>query len=115
MNLSQADRAAYPKLTAALAPKNETLQHYLHRKGIADPKVRSTKWHNAQQAKRSPGQYKYPDWMHFKHQMLVEAQGPLWTFNAPDCVGDGQQFSSPGLTQWYVESFCKANHLKGRH
>jgi len=40
------------------------------------------------------------------HQALIEAQSPLFTTNE-----DGE-FSSRGLTDWYVSQYCKANHLK---
>ncbi len=88
-----------------------TMLQALYAKGLADPKVRSVKWHHAQQVKRNPGRYKYPSDSNFQHQLLIEAQGPLWTFNAPDCIGDGHQFSSRGLTDWYVGQFVKENHL----
>lgn len=42
-----------------------------------------------------------------QHQLLVEAQGPGLTVNE-----DGE-FSSRGLTDWYVRQFCQANDLKG--
>lgn len=41
-----------------------------------------------------------------QHRILIEAQSPLATANE-----DGQ-FSSRGLTDWYVSAWCRANHLK---
>lgn len=111
LQVSQVTRATYPHLCAALAPEPETLAEHLSRKGIKDPVIRSAKWHHAQVLKQSPGAYRFPSDSNFQHQMLIERQSPLFTFNVPDCIGDEQQFSSPGLTDWYVRNFCALNNL----
>lgn len=41
------------------------------------------------------------------HRVMIEQQSPLFTTNE-----DGQ-FSSRGLTDWYVTEFNRLNHLKG--
>lgn len=41
-----------------------------------------------------------------KHQVLIEAQSPLFSVNE-----DGE-FSSRGLTDWYVREFETINHLR---
>lgn len=48
----------------------------------------------------------FPSPRDVQHQILIEAQSPLATANE-----DGQ-FSSRGLTDWYVSAWCRANHLK---
>ena len=37
----------------------------------------------------------------------------LFTEQYPVEAGDEYQFSSPGLTAWYVQAFCSLNNLKG--
>lgn len=56
---------------------------------------------------------KFPADRDFQHRVLIERQSPLFTFNAPDCIGDEPQISSPGLTNWYVAEFCRLNRLAG--
>ena len=41
-----------------------------------------------------------------EHRLLIEAQVPGLTVNE-----DGD-FSSPGLTAWYVDEFCRISNLK---
>lgn len=48
----------------------------------------------------------FPSPRDVQHQILIEAQSPLATANE-----DGQ-FSSRGLTDWYVSAWCRANSLK---
>lgn len=90
----------------------QTFTEYLTKHGIADPKIRSAKYYHAQVRKQSPGKYKYPDDKSFSHRILIERQGPLFHIEAPDTIGDTQQFSSPGLTDWYVAEFCRLNKLR---
>jgi hypothetical protein len=49
----------------------------------------------------------FPNVLDVKHRVLIEAQGPLLTVNE-----DGE-VSSRDLTDWYVDKFCRLNHLKG--
>ena len=56
--------------------------------------------------------HKYPSIRDVSHRALIEAQGPLFTHNVPSEPGDETQFSSRGLTDWYVEQFAQLNHLK---
>lgn len=113
LNINQAARDRYPNLCNALAPKVETFLEFFARKGIKDPKPRSVKWYNAMAASSTSSEHrKFPDDVAFRHQVLVERQSPLFTFNAPDCIGDMPQFSSRGLTDWYVAEFCRLNKLK---
>lgn len=100
-------------LTEKLAPRcKPSLLDAIQAKGLKDPKPRSTNFYNAQVRKLSPGRYNYPRDNDLQHRILIERQSPLFTFNVPDCIGDEQQFSSRGLTDWYVSEFCKLNHLK---
>lgn len=48
----------------------------------------------------------FPKDTEVKHRVLVESQSPLSSINQE---GD---FSSPGMTQWYVAEFCRLNGLK---
>ena len=48
----------------------------------------------------------FPTAASLAYQVLIEQQGPLITVNE-----DGE-FSSRGLTDWYVREFCKINHLR---
>jgi hypothetical protein len=94
-------------------PEPETLVEFIKRKGLKDPKPRSVKFYNAQVRKLSSGPYNYPRDADFQHRILIERQSPLFHFEAPDCIGDTPQFSSRGLTEWYVGEFCRLNKLKG--
>lgn len=51
----------------------------------------------------------------FDHRVLIEAQGPLMTWNNVMDEADYPEFSysSPALTAWYVREFCERNHLTG--
>ena len=54
----------------------------------------------------------FPDENAVLRQALTEAQSPLFTHSPPVEPGDELQFSSRGLTDWYVGEFCRINHLK---
>ena len=88
-----------------------TFKEILARKGIPDPKIQPPRKHHAAWSRRSVYR-RFPDPAMLGHMVMVERQSPLCTFNAPDTVGDMPQFSSPGLTAWYVTMFCKENHLR---
>ena len=51
----------------------------------------------------------------YDHRVLIEAQGPLMTWNNVMDEVDYPEFSysSPALTAWYVREFCERNHLTG--
>jgi len=90
-----------------------TLSAAIRARGLKDPKPRSVKSYNADQCRRTDRPKKFPDDGAMGRRIQIERQGPLFTFNAPDCIGDAQQFSSRGLTDWYVGEYCKLNYLKG--
>lgn len=46
------------------------------------------------------------------HRALVEAQSPLFTVSPAVESGETTQFSSRGLTDWYVREYLRLNHLK---
>ena len=113
--ISETTRRAYPQLTSALhsVKQAETFTEYCSRKGIPLPKPRSVKHYNAAVRRQGDRPKKFPDNKSFANRVIVERQSPLWYQDVPDDVSDGQQFSSRGLTDWYVGEFCKLNHLKG--
>jgi len=51
----------------------------------------------------------------YDHRVLIEAQGPLMTWNNVMDEADYPEFSysSPALTAWYVREFCERNNLTG--
>ena len=53
----------------------------------------------------------FPSIRDVAYRALVEAQSPLFTHSPPVEPGDELQFSSRGLTDWYVGEFCRINHL----
>jgi hypothetical protein len=55
---------------------------------------------------------RYPTLFEVSHQIAIEIQGPGMTINAPVELSDELQFSSRGLTDWYVRTFCTTNALK---
>lgn len=83
-----------------------TLREAIQARGLKDPKTLTVKQARAAQARRSAGTYNFPHVKDLQHRLLVEAQGPLLTVN------DDGEFSSRGLTDWYVAEFIKRNHLR---
>jgi len=83
-----------------------TLLEALTAKGIPDPKPRSIKQVQAA-FNRQTVELKIPDDEAFGHRVMIERQSPLFH------IGDPQQFSSRGLTDWYVAEFNSLNKLKG--
>lgn len=93
----------------------QTALEYIQKHGLKDPKVRSAAYYRAQFLKRKNPPSVIPDDRSFQHRVLVERQSPLFYYDSPDCIGDTPQFSSPGLTDWYVKEFCRLNHLTGSY
>lgn len=56
---------------------------------------------------------KFPPVRDTTHQAVVQQQAPGFTVSPVEEPGDEFQFSSRGLTDWYVSQFCKLNSLKG--
>jgi hypothetical protein len=91
-----------------------TFDAAIYARGLKVPKPRTVKQARADVLKQAPcPARKFPSPLHLMHQLTVERQSPLFTGYYDDDGVTGYVFSSPGLTAWYVESFCKANHLKG--
>ena len=63
-------------------------------------------------ASRTPATLFTPEKTEVMHQAMVEAQGPCFTVSPPAEPSDAFQFSSRGLTDWYVEQFVQLNSLK---
>ena len=88
------------------AKAQPTLKAAVAALGIADPKIRSPKAHFADYCRSDGGVHRiFPNPVYQKHQMLVAASVPGMTVN------DDGDFSAKHLTDWYVEQFCKENHL----
>lgn len=56
--------------------------------------------------------HEYPKTSGVWHHASIEKQGPCFTENVPVEPDEDFQFSSRGLTCWYVGEFCKLNHLR---
>ena len=113
--ISETTRRAYPQLCAALFPAKpiQTVAEYCSKKGIPLPKPKTVKHYNAAVRHQGDRPKYFPADQTFAHHVVIERQSPLWYQDVPDDISDGQQFSSRGLTDWYVGEFCKLNHLKG--
>lgn len=93
--------------------KPKTLLEAIQAKGLKDPKPRPASYYQSRVCMQSPGRYEYPRPADLQHRILIERQSPLFTSYYDDDGVSGVQFSSPGLTEWYVAEFCRLNHLKG--
>jgi hypothetical protein len=85
--------------------KRPTLAEALEKMGAAAVTTAKRRW-SAQQAVARRHIRSFPTIKEVAHMLLIEAQGPLVSYN------DDGEFSSPGLTQWYVARFCALNNLK---
>ena len=89
-----------------------TLAQAIQARGLPLPKPRTVKQVQAAFARQKAEPRTIPNNQWFAHQYLIARQDPTFTLEAPDCIGDPQQFSSSFLTQQYVAEFCRLNHLK---
>lgn len=76
------------------------------KRGLKLTKPPSVKQAHANVRKQSGAPRAFPDYKSLQHQILIEAQSPLFTANE-----DGE-FSSRSLTDWYVKAYCRLNYLK---
>lgn len=88
----------------------KTFQQALAERGLKDPKPRSVAYWNSRPIAGS--RCRVPDATDVLHRALVEAQGPLFTFNPKVEYQDEVQFSSKSLTDWYVREFERLNGLR---
>lgn len=112
LNISQQTRARYPNLTSALYPEPISLEAAILKAGKKLPgKARPASWHASRVCMQADRPKVFPDPVKLQHQIMIERQGPLFVSYYDDDGVSGLIYSSRGLTDWYVDEFCRINHL----
>ena len=92
-----------------------TLLEAITKLGKKNSKPRSVAWHNAMAARQPDRPKAFPSERDVLYRALIESQAPGVTFNSrmeTDVIYPSDEFSSKGLTDWYVAGFCRLNGLK---
>ncbi len=102
--------AAHPNLFALPVPPVLSFEALAEKMGRSLGKEAQRKWRRKRPLLGELTR-RFPSIAELYGQMSIEAKKPEYTKQYPQEEGDVFQFSSRGLTDWYVRQYCSLNNL----